>query len=84
MSSPTAHDSRSSMLTNAAPAISLGAAWAVRKTAAKVYEARTGQPAPMVSRQDASIAKRLMWAAAMAASVALIEIIIWRVLDPND
>ncbi len=84
MRSASENDTRPPMLTAAAPAISLGAAWAARKGLAKAYEARTGHPAPLVARSDASITRRILWAAAMAASVALIEIVIWKLLDPDD
>ncbi|MGB7979248.1 MAG: DUF4235 domain-containing protein [Candidatus Nanopelagicales bacterium] len=83
MSSASTHDTRS-LAANAAPAISLGVAWAARKGMSKAYEARTGNPAPIIARRDASIMRRILWASAMAATVALVEILIWHLLDPDD
>lgn len=83
MNSASSSDPRS-MIAKAAPVITLGAAWAARKGMAKGYEARTGSAAPVVAHRESSVASRVLWAAAMAATVALVEILIWHLLDPDD
>ncbi len=64
-----------------APVIALGATWVVRKGMTKGYEAGTGSPAPVIARRQASVTSRVLWSAAMGATVALIEILVWRLLE---
>jgi hypothetical protein len=70
-----------SMARTAAPLVALGTTWVVRKAMMKAYEGRTGNPAPVIYSRDASIVSKVLWAATMAATVALIEIVIMQVLD---
>ena len=69
------------MARTVAPLITLGATWAVRKVMMKSYEAATGKPAPVVYSSEASAASKIVWAAAMAATIASIEIVVWKVLE---
>jgi hypothetical protein len=81
-SDPTA--SSRTMARAAAPLITLGATWAVRKVMMKAYEAATGQPAPVVYSREASTVAKIAWAATMAATIASIEIVVWKVLAEDD
>ena len=74
-------NSTRSMARTAAPLIALGTTWVVRKAMMRAYEGRTGRPAPVIYNRDASVGSKVLWAATMAATVALIEIIVTQVLD---
>jgi hypothetical protein len=65
------------------PLITVGATWVVRKGIIKGFEARTGRPAPVIYSRDASVASKILWAAAMAATVALVEVIVWQLLESD-
>jgi hypothetical protein len=69
------------LLHTATPLITMGATWAARKSMIKVYEAATGRPAPLVRSRESSVAAKILWAAALAGVVALVEVVIWQVLD---
>lgn len=71
-------------LQTARPLITLAATWVVRKGLIRGYEARTGKAAPVVYSREASVASKVIWAATMAASIALIEVVLWKVLDSYD
>jgi hypothetical protein len=64
--------------------ITLGATWVVRKGMMKGYEARTGKPAPVIYSREATMLSKVIWAAAMAATIAAIEIVLWQILDADD
>jgi hypothetical protein len=81
---PVATRSTLTALRAARPLITLGATWAVRKGMMKGYESRTGRPAPVVYSREASMMSKVLWAAAMAATIAAIEIIVWQVLDDDE
>lgn len=72
------HSAAASTAAKAAPVVSMGAAWAVRKAMVKGYERRTGKSAPLVYSHEASLKSKVLWAAAVAAAIALIEAIIWQ------
>ncbi len=80
---PAVNSTRATLQT-VRPLITLGATWAVRKGLIRGYEARTGKAAPVVYSREASVASKVLWAAAMAASIALIEVVLWKVLDSDD
>jgi hypothetical protein len=80
---PAASSTRAALQT-ARPLITLGATWAVRKGLIRAYEARTGRSAPVVYSREASVASKVLWAATMAASIALIEVVLWKVLESDD
>ena len=85
MTSVTAGRSSSNgMATNMAPLITMGTAWVARKGMIMGYEAITGRPAPVVARRESPVLARLAWAATMAATLAAIEIVVWRMLDSGD
>lgn len=71
-------------LRTAAPLINLGASWAVRKGMMKAYEAKTGRPAPVVHSRNGSVIATVLWAAAVAATLALIETLVIRALADDD
>lgn len=71
-------------LQTVAPLLNFGAAWAVRKAMVKGYESRTGKPAPLVHTRNGSVVATVAWAAAVAATLALIETVIIRALADND
>jgi hypothetical protein len=77
----SAASSTRNMARSAAPLIALGTTWVVRKAMMKAYEGRTGKPAPVVYSREASVVSKVIWAATMAATVALIEIVVTQVLD---
>jgi hypothetical protein len=79
-----APSSARSALQTARPLITLGATWAVRKAAMRGYEARTGRPAPVIYNREASMLSKVVWAAAMAGTIALIEVILWQVFDSDE
>ncbi len=84
MTSPATTTSNRTALRTAAPLITMGATWAVRKGMMKAYEARTGKPAPVVHSREASLASKVLWAAAMAGVIALIDVAIWSLLDDEE
>jgi hypothetical protein len=64
-----------------APLITMGAAWGIRKAMAKGFESRTGRPAPLVRSRQAPILEKIIWAAVMASMLALVEALVYKVLD---
>jgi hypothetical protein len=80
----SAPSSARSALMTARPLITLGATWAVRKGLMRGYEARTGKPAPVVYNSDASMVSKVLWAATMAATIALIEVVLWQVFESDE
>ena len=83
-SAPAPTASPRMMARTGAPLITLGATWAVRKVMMKTYESPTGHPAPVVYSRDSSTVAKILWAATMAATIASIEIIVWKVLAEDD
>jgi hypothetical protein len=69
------------LLKTMAPVVVMGATWAARKGMVKAYEAKTGRHAPVVRSRESSVVTKVLWAAALAGVVALIEIVVWQVLD---
>jgi len=82
--SPAPAAGRRDMLRSGAPLITIGATWAARKGMMKGYEARTGRPAPLIRSREATMVQKILWAAAMAAVIALVEVVVWKVLDDED
>ena len=82
-SAPAPAASSRTMARAAAPLITLGATWAVRKVMMKAYEAATGKPAPVVYSREASAVSKIVWSAVMAATIASIEIVVWKVLEDD-
>lgn len=62
----------------------MGATWAARKVLIKGYEAKTGKPAPLLASREASIVAKVVWAASLAAVLALVEAVIWKVLAEEE
>ena len=84
MSSPATTSSNRALLRASAPLITMGTTWAVRKGMISAYEARTGKPAPVVYSREASLASKVLWAAAMAGIIALIEVAVTQLLDSGE
>jgi hypothetical protein len=72
------------MVRAAAPVLTLAGTWAVRKVMMKAYEARTGKPAPVIYSREASVVSKVLWAASMAATITLIEVVIWQIFESDD
>ncbi|HEX6887083.1 MAG TPA: DUF4235 domain-containing protein [Candidatus Nanopelagicales bacterium] len=82
-SQPALHDARTTART-LAPLITMGAAFGARKVMVKGYESRTGRPAPLVRSANGTIVEKILWAATMAAVLALIEAIVWKVIGEDE
>lgn len=80
---PATSSARTALQT-ARPLISLGATWAVRQGIIRGYEARTGKSAPVVYNREASLRAKILWSATMAATIALVEVILWQLLDSDE
>ncbi len=66
------------------PLITLAATWVARKAMINGYERSTGKKAPLIHSRNGSVLSKMAWAASMAAVVALIEVVVWNVLDGED
>jgi hypothetical protein len=84
MSSTAATTSDRPLARVTAPLIAMGASWAVRKSMISIYEARTGKPAPVIYSREASLTSKVVWAAAMAGVIALVEVVVMQFLDSDD
>lgn len=80
---PTLSTTRTT-LRSAAPLVAMGATWAVRKGMIKGYERSTGKPAPVVRSTEATLMQKVLWAAAMAGMIALIEVVVWNLLSDEE
>lgn len=79
----TSSTSKHTVATAVAPLIALSATWVARKALINVYESATGRPAPVIHNRQASIRSRVLWSATMSATVTVIEILVWRMLDDS-
>jgi hypothetical protein len=84
MSSTATTNRDRSMARATAPLIAMGATWAVRKGMISIYEARTGKPAPVIYSREASVVSKVVWAAAMAGVIAVVEVVVMQLLDSDD
>lgn len=66
-----------------APFLALGAAWAVQKVLAEIYERTTGTKPPHAGDPDVSMRRILIWAATTAAAVAVVNVAIDRATAPR-
>jgi hypothetical protein len=73
----------STMVKVAAPFLALGAAFVVRKVMDSAYEKATGRRPPSAGDHTNSIGRVLMYAAATAAAVAVVNVIIDRATAPR-
>ncbi len=83
MSSDHSSESVRRTATAVAPLVTMGTTWVLRKALMTGYESATGRPAPVIHNREASVTERVVWAAAMGAAIALIEIVVWRALDSS-
>ena len=72
------------LLRSTAPLITLGATYMARKALMKGYEARTGKPAPLIRSRQATAMQKILWAATMAAVLALVEVAVWKAIGEDD
>jgi hypothetical protein len=84
MSTPSSDMSRRQTLHAVAPLLNFGLTWGVRKAMIKTYESRTGRPAPMVHTRNGSVLETVLWAASIAAVLALIETMVIRTLADDE
>ncbi len=68
----------------ATPILTMGITFGVRKGLAAAYKAKTGRPAPLVTDRDSTILSRVLWAAAVAAVVVLVEAVVIEALSDDD
>jgi hypothetical protein len=67
----------------AAPVIAFGAAWIVRKAMETAYTKATGHAPPKVSDPDARMVRIIVWAAATAATIAVVNVAVDRMTAPK-
>ena len=73
----------STALKVAAPVIALGAGWLVRKALDGAYTRTTGSPPPKAADRDVNIGRVLVYAAATAVAIALVNVAIDRMTAPK-
>jgi hypothetical protein len=73
----------SQILKIAAPIITIGATWAVRKVLEKGYSSAMGGQPPRASDPDASMRRVILWAIATAAAVAVVNVAVDRMTAPR-
>jgi hypothetical protein len=66
-----------------APIVAIGATLLVRKVLDKSYTAATGRTPPNAGDRDQSLRRVLVWAAATAAAVALVNVAFERLTAPK-
>lgn len=64
-----------------APLAAMAATWGARRIITKGYERQTGKAAPLASSPENSVLSKVLWAAALAAAIALAESLVWKALD---
>jgi hypothetical protein len=65
------------------PIAALGATWAVRQVLDKGFQVATGKEPPHAGDRDRSMTGVIMWAAATAAAVAIVNVVFDRVTAPK-
>lgn len=83
MSASAAPASTSRSIRTATPLITVGVTWLVRKAMMTAYESRTGKPAPVIHSREASFVSKVLWSATLATTIAIVEIVVFQVLDRN-
>ena len=73
----------STALKVAAPMIALGASWLVRKALDGAYRRTTGSAPPKAADRDVNIGRVLVYAAASAVAIALVNVAIDRMTAPK-
>ncbi len=73
----------STVLKVAAPMIALGAGWLVRKALDGAYRKSTGNAPPKAADRDVNIGRVLVYAAATAVAIALVNVSIDRLTAPK-
>ena len=73
----------STMLKIAAPMIAIGAGWLVRKALDGAYEKTTGAAPPKAADRDVNIGRVLVYAAATAVAIAMVNVAIDRMTAPK-
>jgi Protein of unknown function (DUF4235) len=67
----------------AAPLIALGATWLVREILERGYVRATGNQPPHASDPSQRMSRIILWAAATAAAVAVVNVVIDRISAPH-
>lgn len=73
----------STALKVAAPLLAIGAGFLVRKALDTAYSKTTGAPPPRASDRDVSIGRVLVYAAATAMAIAMVNVAIDRMTAPK-
>lgn len=73
-----------SLARSSAPLITMGATILARKGMMKGYEARTGKKPPLVRSREATMVQKMLWAAAMAAVIVVVEAVVWNLLVDDE
>ncbi len=73
----------STVLKVAAPMIAIGAGWLVRKALDGAYRKTTGAPPPKAADRDVNIGRVLVYAAATAVAIAMVNVAIDRMTAPK-
>lgn len=73
----------STVLKVAAPILALGAGFLVRKALDTAYQKSTGAPPPKAGDRDVNIGRVLVYAAATAVAIAMVNVAIDRMTAPK-
>jgi hypothetical protein len=66
-----------------APAAAIGATWVIRKVLDSGYRAATGKEPPHASDPEQSLTRIILWAAATATAIAVVNVVIDRMTAPH-
>jgi len=67
-----------------APVAAIAATWVVQRVMSSGYRAVTGKEPPHASDRNQSLARVFLWAAATAATIAVVNVAIDRFISPQD
>jgi len=67
-----------------APVAAIAATWVVQRVMSSGYRAFTGKEPPHASDRNQSLARVFLWAAATAATIAVVNVAIDRFISPQE
>ena len=67
-----------------APVAAIAATWVVQRVMSSGYRAFTGKEPPHASDRNQSLARVFLWAAATAATIAVLNVAIDRFISPQE
>jgi hypothetical protein len=67
-----------------APVAAIAATWVVQRVMSSGYRAVTGKEPPHASDRNQSLARVFLWAAATAATIAVVNVAIDRFISPQE